>query len=156
MTILGPKEKFKDTKFWVEFCSEEWASPEHFKFFDEKKKRGREELLLEDKHQLVLTLVHLCSKVKITKSTYKMIETLYNSSSIIEAADKISSDVGFAISFIKNLRMYNPPYFSSQYSKYFAKCIDNRVVNLAYKHLTNEHPVNHHDERVKRLHILFL
>ena len=85
-----------------------------------------------------------------------MIETLYNSRSIIEAADKISSDVGFAIRFINNLRMHNPPYFSSQYSKYFAKCIDNRVVNMAYKHITNEHPVNHQDERVRRLHIMFL
>jgi hypothetical protein len=72
-----------------------------------------------------------------------MIETLYNSSSIIEAAYKISSDVGFAIRFINNLRMHNPPYFSSQYSKYFVKCIDTRVVNMAYKHIKNERPVNH-------------
>ena len=64
-----------------------------------------------------------------------MINTLENSSTIIEAADKISSDVEFAIEFISNLRIYNPPYFSSQYSKYFARCIDNRVVNLAYKQI---------------------
>jgi serine/threonine protein kinase len=36
LIILGPKEKFKEAKYKAEFCSKDWASPEHFKAFEDK------------------------------------------------------------------------------------------------------------------------
>ena len=47
--ILGPKNHFKHTLYIIRFCSQLWASKEHYQKFSSGEPRSREELLEEDR-----------------------------------------------------------------------------------------------------------